>query len=362
LAPHVIILGIRGIPAAHGGFETFAERLASYLHERGWRVTVYCQGSPTGRRMEDNWNGIRRIHLPVKLDGSVGTIEFDLKCVMDVARLPGTILTLGYNTGFLSAWLRLRNRRNLVNMDGLEWKRAKYSAPQKAYLWINERLAAWGGASLIADHPQIARHLETRVPAAKITMIPYGSDRIAAADPAPLAALGLEPGGFFSLVARPVPENSVLEIVRAFSAQPRGVKLALLGNYTPDVAYEAAVRTAAGPEVVFTGAIYDRDTLAALRGHSIAYLHGHQVGGTNPSLVEALGAGSPVIAHDNAFNRWVAGDAAVYFSNVDRCAEAITRVLHDAALRDTLGAAARRRWESTFTWDDVLEQYLQTLL
>jgi glycosyltransferase involved in cell wall biosynthesis len=361
LPPHLIILGIRGLPASHGGFETFAERLAPYLRERGWRVTVYCQGSASGKRTEDEWNGISRIHIPVKRAGSAGTIEFDMKCTVDVNGIGGTILTLGYNTGFLSAWLRLCGRVNFINMDGMEWKRAKYAWAARAYLWLNERLAAWSGSTLIADHPDIANHLSTRASRSKIVTIPYGSDEIINADPLPLASLGLKPGQFFTLIARPVPENSVLEIVRAFSEKSRGVKLALLGKYEKSDPYQAAVLEAASPEVVFTGGIYDRFTLEALRYHSIAYIHGHRVGGTNPSLVEALGAGNAVIAHDNVFNRWVAGSAALYFSDTRSCASAIDMLLASDDLRNELRAAARLRWQADFTWPAVLETYQSVL-
>jgi glycosyltransferase involved in cell wall biosynthesis len=361
LQPHLIILGIRGLPAAHGGFETFAERLAPYFRDNGWRVTVYCQGSESGKRMEDEWEGINRIHIPVKRTGSVGTIEFDLKCVIDVDRVEGTLLTLGYNTGFLSAWLRARGRINFINMDGLEWKRAKYSWGPRAYLWLNERLAAWSGTKLIADHPVIADHLATRVSRSKIATIPYGSDEIIDADPSPLTPLGLYPGQFFTLIARAVPENLVLEIVRAFSSKPRGVKLAVLGKYHRSDPYEAEVLAAASTEVIFTGGIYDRVTLATLRGHSIAYLHGHQVGGTNPSLVEALGAGNAVIAHDNAFNRWVAGEAGLYFTDIASCDAAIESILASQDLCNQLSNAARSRWQKEFTWPAILEQYLSVL-
>jgi glycosyltransferase involved in cell wall biosynthesis len=356
LPPHLIILGIRGLPAAHGGFETFAERLAPYFRDHGWRVTVYCQGSDSGKRMEDEWEGINRIHIPVKRTGSVGTIEFDLKCARDVERIDGTLLTLGYNTGFISAWLRARGRVNFINMDGLEWKRAKYSWGARAYLWVNERLAAWSGTRLIADHPVIADHLATRVSRSKIATIPYGSDEIIDADPSPLTPLGLYPGQFFTLIARAVPENLVLEIVQAFSSKPRGVKLALLGRYEMSDPYQAEVLAAASPEVIFTGGIYNRFTLAALRYYSIAYLHGHQVGGTNPSLVEALGAGNAVIVHDNAFNRWVAGDAGLYFTDIASCTAAIDLIL-SSDLRDKLRTAARLRWQSEFTWPAILKRY-----
>jgi glycosyltransferase involved in cell wall biosynthesis len=350
-------LGIRGVPAAHGGFETFAERLAPYLINRGWRVTVYCQGSLTGQREEDDWEGVRRIHIPVRTSGSVGSIEFDLKCIADVSCLDGTILTLGYNTGFLSVWLRLQNRRNIINMDGLEWKRAKYGYGSRAYLWLNERLAAFSGTQLIADHPVIADHLATRTTRLKIVTIPYGSDPITDASSAPLESLGLEPGRFLTLIARPEPENTVLEIVRAFSAEPRGAKLVVLGKYDQSSSYHKQVIDAAGPEVVMPGAIYEKSILASLRFYSAAYLHGHRVGGTNPSLVEALGAGNPVIAHDNSFNRWVAGDAGLYFLNEADIECHIQKVLGDAVLRRRLSSLARQRWIAEFTWPSVLDQY-----
>lgn len=119
--------------------------------------------------------------------------------------------------------------------------------------------------------------------------------------------------------------------------------------------------SAASSEVVFTGGIYERCTLAALRCHSIAYLHGHQVGGTNPSLVEALGAGNPIIAHDNAFNRWVAGDAGLYFADEHSCATVIENVLNSPELRSRMSNAARLRWQNDFTWPAILKQYISVI-
>ena len=358
---HLIILGIRGVPAGHGGFETFAARLALWMVELGWKVTVYCQGSETGRREEDWWEGVRRIHIPVRRDGAVGTIEFDVKSTRDALRLPGLILTLGYNTGFLSAWLRMRGRTNLINMDGLEWKRDKYPIYAQAYLWLNERLAARSGNRLIADHPAIADHLATRVERSRIVTIAYGADSVVEADIERLEALGLEPGGYFTLIARPEPENSVLEMVRAFSERSRGAKIALLGRYDRSQPYQKSVLDAASSEIAFVGPIYDKPTLDALRLHSIAYLHGHRVGGTNPSLVEALGAGNAVIAHDNPFNRWVAGDAGLYFDDQAMCARHIDALIADPALRERLRGAARTRWTEAFRWPMILKAY-QTLL
>jgi glycosyltransferase involved in cell wall biosynthesis len=246
-------------------------------------------------------------------------------------------------------------------MDGVEWRRAKWSRGAKAWLWLNDWAGCWLGNHLVADHPEIARHLRTRVSPRKISTIAYGAPRLLGRDEAQVRGLGLEPGRYLTLIARAEPENSVLEIVRAFSIRPRGVRLAVLGKYDPSYAYHVAVKAAAGAEVSFLGAIYDKPVIEALRYHSLAYVHGHQVGGTNPSLVEALGAGNAVIAHDNEFNRWVAGDGARYFGDTNTLCSILNEVIDDAALREAMRAASIARFESELTWDRILKQY-ETLL
>lgn len=357
LPPHLIILGIRGVPAAHGGFESFAEQLVPWMVHNGWRVTVYCQGSESGKRYEDCWEGCRRIHIPVKSTGSLATIEFDVKSTRDAVRQEGVLLTLGYNTGFLSAYARLRGCTNVINMDGIEWKRAKYSNAQKAYLWLNERLASISGSLLIADHPQIAAHHSKHANAQKIKMIPYGSDEVNRAELNALLRFEIKQDNFFTVIARPEPENSLLEIVRAFSRKPRGANLVVLGGLRPDHPYQAKILSVASKEVIFPGAIYDKPTLHALRFYSLAYVHGHQVGGTNPSLVEALGAGNAVIAHDNPFNRWVAGPAAKFFTNEDEIERHFEHLLHSESTRKSLRAYAKQRWKEDFTWEKILTSY-----
>ncbi len=138
-------------------------------------------------------------------------------------------------------------------------------------------------------------------------MIPYGADIIGAASDQPVRELGLTPGRYFVSIARVEPENSVLEIVQAHRAAGTDTDLAVLGRLDPDNAYHRAVRQAGGNRTLYPGAIYEAETVRSLRFHARGYMHGHQVGGTNPSLVEALGAGNAVIAHDNPFNRWTAG-------------------------------------------------------
>jgi len=354
------IMGIRGIPAQHGGFETFAERLALYLTSRGWSVTVYCQGQSSDTEVaEDSWCGIKRIFVPVERSGAMGTVEFDWKSVCIAAKRDSAlVLTLGYNTAIFCTYLRWRGIRNLINMDGLEWRRTKWKWNERAWLWMNERIGCWTGNHLIADHPSIAVHLATRVSHRKITMIPYGADRIDDYSGLVPKELGLDDTPFALVIARPEPENSIVEIVTAFSRRPRGAKLVVLGKYDPaGNAYHREVIEAAGPEVMFPGAIYDQNAVKALRRHALFYLHGHQVGGTNPSLVEALGASSAVIAHENQFNRWVAGPDARFFSTESDCDLHISALLADHATVRAMREASGRRFDSAFRWDSVLAQY-----
>jgi glycosyltransferase involved in cell wall biosynthesis len=359
---HINILGIRGIPAAHGGFETFAAQLAPWLVARGHTVSVYCQ-EETGEAGPwiDTWQGIERVHFRPKRGGAAGTMEFDLACVRHVLDRPGIDLVLGYNTAVFNILERLKGRRIMMNMDGIEWKRAKWSLLAKTWFFLNEV----AGANLchvpIADHPEIARHVRARS-FRKPVMIPYGADVIEAADAAHITDLGLVPDRYLVSIARIEPENSILEMVQAFGGVETDAKCVILGKFIEGNAYHAAVKAAAGPNVVFPGAIYDQEIVAALRFHARAYLHGHQVGGTNPSLVEALGAGNAVIGHDNRFNRWVAGDAQYYFADIAEAQGQMQLVFQDDERLQVARLAARARHNEAFQWEDILSQYETALL
>ena len=360
--PALQILGTRGVPARHGGFETFAERLALHLAARGWDVTVYCHVTGRGAPVEDDWRAVRRVLIPVGTRGALGTAIFDWRSTLRASRRSGPVLVLGYNTAAFCALLRLRGLPTVINMDGIEWRRVKWSAPMKGWFWLNERLGCWLGHQLVADNPGISDHLATRVDRRKITMIPYGADAVADADVAPVRALGLVPKQYAIAIARPEPENSVLEIVRAFSRRARRAKLVVLGDLAPDRnRYHKAITNAASDDVLLPGAIFDTGVVAALRCHARLYIHGHQVGGTNPSLVEALGAGNPVLARDNVFNRWVAGSSALYFGSEQACADLLDGVMEDDRTLAAMSAAARDRHARQFTWERILQSYEQLL-
>jgi glycosyltransferase involved in cell wall biosynthesis len=357
---HVLILGSRGIPSRHSGFETFAQDFALFLRSQGHRVTVYCQVEEEPLR-EDTWNGVRRILIPAA-NGSLGTIQFDWKSIRHSLSEKGVVLTLGYNTAVLDILYRLRGMPNIMNMDGIEWKRQKWSWPARVWFWLNEWAGARASNHLVADHPEIAQHLYRHTSRKKITVIPYGADPVNSAPVSLIQNYKLNSKQYYLLIARPEPENSILEIVRAYSMRPRGIPLVVLGKYSRGgTRYQNKVLTAAGTEITFLGPIFDRDIVKALRFHALGYLHGHRVGGTNPSLVESLAAGNAVIAHDNRFTRWVAGEAASYFRSISELDEIFTSLKADPGKLASMEAASRRRYYESFTQEKVLGAY-ETLL
>ena len=356
------ILGTRGVPAQHGGFETFAEYLAIYLVNLGWDVTVYCQEYGFGDIYIDKWQGVQRVHIPVFQKGAKGTIIFDWKSTMHAAKSPGLILTLGYNTAIFCIIYRIKKIKNIINMDGIEWKRDKWNFFERAWLYLNELSGCFFGNQLVADHPEIKLHLATRVNERKITMIPYGSEMIKSADVNIIRSFGLEPKCYAIVIARPEPENSILEIVSAFSRKKRNSNLVVLGDYSDcNSTYCKKVKDVASNEVIFLGAIYDKNKVQALRFHASLYIHGHQVGGTNPSLVESLGAMNPVLAHDNKYNRWVAGNINRYFSSIKDCDFYITELLDNKEQLSVMSKSSLKQHNDLFTFDSILEKYTNIL-
>jgi len=359
----VRILGTHGVPANYGGFETAAENIALYLVKHGWRVIVYCQTNGIGAVTEDLWNGIERVMIPVNLPGWKGTSQFDWIAISHACKHDDLCLTFGYNTALFSSRLRIAGIPNVINMDGIEWSRARWGFAKQAILYVNERIACYVGNHLIADHPEIEKYLLTRAPQRKITTLTYGADPVTDAPVDLVKSLGLEPGRYLNLVARSIPENSILEMVQGFSRRQRGVKLVLLGKYEPDADdYHRQVMAAASEEVIFLGPIYDKAVVQAIRFHSLAYVHGHTVGGTNPSLVEAMAASNAVIAHDNPYNRWVAGKGAIYFKDSAGFDAAVGQLLASPTEQAQLRANSHARYLEEFTWEHVAGQYEKLLL
>jgi glycosyltransferase involved in cell wall biosynthesis len=330
------IMGTRGIPNRYGGFEQFAEQLSLGLVQRGHEVFVY--NSSLHDYKENNWNGVHIIHCRDKEDslGTAGQFIYDRNCIRDAhTRNFDVLLHLGYTSD--SVWHKRwpKDCLNVVNMDGLEWKRAKYNWITRQFLMRAESWAAKNADVLIADNPAIKTYLESKY-STKVVYIPYPVKKY---DPNHnlnpqtrnhklQTALRLQPFQYFLAVARMEPENNLEMIIEGYlewekihlnaegaeGSRSLDYPLVIVGN-AGNMYGRWLVKKYKDDNIKFVGAVYEKEVLNDLRYHSAIFFHGHSVGGTNPSLLEAMGCGCRIAAHDNEFNRYVLGDKGEYFSN-----------------------------------------------
>jgi glycosyltransferase involved in cell wall biosynthesis len=347
----VYIAGTRGIPNRYGGFERLVEVLAPNLVERGHDVTVFCESST--EQECDLWRGVRRCHVVSRARGPLRTLQYDFSSVLQIPR-HSVVLLFGYGTALFQLRLRALRIPHAVNMDGIEWQRAKWGPFARVWLRLNEYIAAKASDVLISDHPEIQKILARRL-GVDSRMIAYGAyqgprSEVQGGHPAE-HYLGRP---FFLVIARPEPENQVHVVLEAYRASKSAIPLLIIGDF--DSTTYGRTLKAQNPGVDFAGPVYDAAVLDRLRSGSTLYLHGHSVGGTNPSLIEAMAAGAPIAAHDNVFNRWVAGDSAIYFTD---SADLSGHLANPPAepLRSELSRAAVAASATRFNWDHVLDAY-----
>ncbi len=349
----VYLIGVRGMPNRYGGFERLVEVLAPHLATQGHDVTVFCEGGETPPP-DDAWQGARRRFIRVRGQGARATLAYDWRAFAEVPQ-GAVALIFGYGTAAYQWRLRQRGIPHAVNMDGLEWQRQKWGRVARTWLRLNERLAAAWADELIADHPVIQDDLRRRLGALS-TMVAYGVD-VADGGKARHSALpdGLVPRGYHLVIARPEPENQIHVLLQAQAMSAGATPLVVVGQFDAN-AYGRQLQQQ-HPMVRFIGPVYDAARLQALRSQCLLYLHGHSVGGTNPSLIEAMAAGAPVVAHDNPFNRWVLGEQGGWFF---RGADDLAGLLANpppAPARAEAVRQAQAACRERFLWADILAAY-----
>ncbi|GFO59664.1 hypothetical protein GMST_19890 [Geomonas silvestris] len=355
------ILGTRGIPAGYGGFETFAEQLSVRLVQRGVEVTVYCEaGSGEGAA---SYRGVSLVYVPVWRLGPLTTILFDILCLWHARKSFDVVYMLGYGTSIFCFLPRIWGSEVWINMDGIEWARSKWNRLAKVWFKAMEAAAMWTPNRLIADAEGIEMHLRSRhrrLP--PISVISYGAPVVVEEpDPALIAQWHLVPREYLLVVCRLEPENSVREVVEGYLASGSALPLVVVGSTSPATGYVRELLQAGEGRVRFIGAVYHQERLQALRHHALAYFHGHTVGGTNPSLLEALGCGSLIIAHDNIFNREVAGELGSYFRGAGDVVGQIRSLEgYPPQTAHLLRAQARQRIAAAYSWDAITDSYCAT--
>jgi glycosyltransferase involved in cell wall biosynthesis len=356
----VALIGTRGYPSYYGGFETAVRRIAPYLAEHGWDVTVY--GRDGAQRDDDPTRDPRvktRITRGVETK-SLSTLSYGFTAVLDAAiRKPDVALVMNVAHGFWLPLLKLRGVPTLVNVDGIEWERAKWGTLAKAVFRAGARTTAWWGDRLVCDAKAIARYW-SRVFGVDGTFIPYGGDEPRALPVPPESTHR----GYALVVARFVPENTIEPFIEAAATIAKTHDVIIVGSsgYGGELDDRVSALAKANPRVHWLGHVSDDDRLFALWQHAGAYFHGHSVGGTNPALVQAMLCGVPIVARDTVYNREVLDDTGVFVEpQASAIAAAVTAVLDDPERQDRLAAAALARAREHYTWDGVCARYEEEL-
>ncbi|HEU0131438.1 MAG TPA: DUF1972 domain-containing protein [Mycobacteriales bacterium] len=356
----VAILGTRGIPANYGGFETFAENLATRLVNRGVPVTVYCRSHYATER--GAWRGIRLVTLPTVRNKYLDTVVHTALSALHLVtrtRVRDVVLCNAANAPVLLP-LRLFRRRVVLNVDGLEWRRGKWGVAGRTWYRLGEWLSVRLASVLVTDADEVRTYYRVRHDTDSV-MIPYGADQLARGSVAVPEAVPVEPDGYALYVSRWERENNPVLVAAAHATSGVGLPLVMLGQATYDDGLDAEVRAAAAPHALLPGALYG-DAYQGLQANARCYVHATEVGGTHPALIEALGAGNLCLVMDTPENREVVGEHGRYFADAAGLAALLREVvaLPPAELARRR-EAARAYAADRYSWDTVAGAYADLL-
>lgn len=352
----IAIIGSRGIPNNYGGFEECATQLSRLWVRKGYEVTVY--NSSLHPYEDDEWEGVKIVHQndPEDKIGSTGQFVFDLNCIRH-ARKQGfdLILQLGYTSSGIWQWLLPSKSKLITNMDGIEWKRSKYNQWVKRFLKWSESLAANRAHQLIADHPSIQGHLDYRFGTGSV-YIPYGATIPESLNSDVPIKYGVKPGEYHLVMARMEPENNVHLILKGIQRSQEQMPTLVVGHNRSTDYSRNLEEEFKSSQILFHPGVFERAEADALRYYSKRYFHGHSVGGTNPSLLEAMACQCLIYAHQNVFNEYVLGKNARYFDSADTITELLNDPMSplDAAIWKKRNLERIRR---EYQWQSIADQY-----
>lgn len=351
----IAIVGTRGIPNNYGGFEQLAEYLSVGLVKKGHQVYVYSPHNHIYK--EPSWKGVHILHQydPEYKLGTAGQFIYDFNCILDCRKRDfDIILQLGYTSS--SVWSKLFPKKSIIitNMDGLEWKRTKFPKPVQKFVKYAERMAVAGSDYFIADSIGIQNYLK-RAYNKNSTYIAYGAHLFYNSSETVLSEFGLEPYKYNMLIARLEPENSIELILSGLINSATDLPFLIIGNY--ESKYGAYLRNKfSDPRLRFLGAIYDIEKLNNLRHYSNLYFHGHTVGGTNPSLLEAMASDCLICANNNEFNSAILGSDAYYFSDSPGVTALLDTIRKDEQELQKINNN-RAKILNQFSWDKIIDAY-----
>ena len=351
------IVGTRGIPAKYGGFETFVQEISPLLVKNGFNITVYCDKSVKNKPVEE-FKGVKlRYQHTTKTTHS---LLFYLDGIWMALKENDIILVTGTGGSFFY-FLNLFFRKKIItNTDGVESRRAKWSKLKKILIKLSETLAIKYSDYLIADSKGIEKYIIEHYPRLnrnKLAVIEYGAYIETKINQDYIDKLGLINNEYYLVVSRLEPENNVHIILEGYFQSNTKKPLLIVGNVIENT-YVKNLLEFKSSKIRFIGGVYNQEELTSLRNASFAYIHGHSVGGTNPSLLEALGCSNVCLCHDNIFNREVTDNKQLYFKNAIELKNRIEEL--DALSEESLlklKKDAKLRIENYYTWHNIADKY-----
>lgn len=353
----IAILGTRGIPARYGGFETFAEQLATRLVSRGHDVTVYCRFHYVSPRQLE-YHGVRLRVLPTIRHKYFDTVIHTLLSTLHAAtqRFDAALVCNAANAPFVPV-LRIAGTPVVINVDGLEHKRKKWSWIGRSYYRLTEWLATFLPNEIVTDARVIQEYYQA-YHRAESTMIAYGAEIERRLDRAAVRQWRVEPNRYVLYVSRLEPENNAHLVIEAFKKVRTAHKLLIVGDapYAMDYIRGLRERAKRDKRIIFTGFVFG-DAYRALQQNAYCYVHATEVGGTHPALLEAMGYGNCVLTLAAPENLEVVGQAGISYSDESDLAEKLERVVRDGSLVKSYRHRAQERVRHLYDWDNVVDQY-----
>jgi glycosyltransferase involved in cell wall biosynthesis len=353
----IALIGTRGVPANYGGFETCVEEIGKRLFEKGHDVTVYCRKSYY-REKNEKYLGMKLVHLPNIEKKSLDTMSHTLLSALHALFNPCDIYMVfnAANSLFIFP-LRLFGRKILINTDGLEWERSKWGFWGKSFYKISEKIACLIANRLVSDSNGIKEYYKKKHKTDS-SKIAYGAYIQHVNKPERLLGLGLKPGEYFLQITRFEPENHPLLTIQAFNRLNTDKKLVLVGGNPYQNYYTKKIDSEASNNVILPGFIYDQDLLKELWCFSFAYIHGNNVGGTNPALLQAMASACFTISIDNPFNRDVLSNCGIYYKGTkESLSEQMQWALVHPNMLEGYKEKAQVRIIEQYSWEKVTDQY-----
>jgi glycosyltransferase involved in cell wall biosynthesis len=352
----IAIAGCRGVPNYYGGFEQLAEYLSVGLVNKGHEVTVY--NSHNHPYQCDEFYGVHIEHCfdPEYKMGTAGQFIYDWNCIRHSSKQNfDVILFLGYTSNTVWGHFFPKKPVIITNMDGFEWKRAKYNSLTRQFLKQAEKWAIQFSDYYIADSVIIQNYLQNKYKV-NCQYIPYGSEISQLEDESLLAPYHVSTKDYFLLMARMEPENNIETILNGFYKSPSDKKFVVVGNTDNSFGQKMEKKFRVDDRIVFAGAVFDKAVTHTLKYNSHLYFHGHSVGGTNPSLLEAMGSGALIAAHHNEFNHSVLQRDAYYFENAKDVEWLIKNVKRDDREMEMVHNNFLKI-EKNFNWPGIIDHY-----